>query len=124
VNDRDLKRLHDAIDMVGRAGAKSLEFGYHPLYDEHGNEVDESVTPASAFNWWAKGQWKGAVVAVDDQPGPLAAVEALAERVRRGAACAHCGRLIAWGSRRRRYCWWREIGGRWEPGCSSAERMS
>jgi hypothetical protein len=118
------KRFHAAIELIGRSGAKSLEVGYHPLYDAAGNELDEAVTPAKRYRWWAKAQWKGAVLAVDDHPGPNVAVEALAERVRRGATCAHCGRLIAWGSRRRRYCWWREIGGRWTPGCSSAERKS
>jgi hypothetical protein len=64
------------------------------------------------FRWWCKATWKGAVLAVDGQAGPLEAVEALVARVQKGARCARCGR-------RRRYCWWREIGGRWEPGCPS-----
>lgn len=113
------ERLGRAVEMVGRTGAKSLELGYHPAFDAEGNELDEKTTPAAAFSWWAKATYRGVMLAVDDQPGPLEALVALEGRVRRGAACAHCGRIIDWGGKRRRYCWWRQLGGRWEPGCKA-----
>ncbi len=117
----DQDRLIAACDMVGRTGAKSLELGYHPLFDDAGNELDEGTMSASAYSWWAKATYRGAVLAVDDQPGPVEALVALEERVRKDAACAHCRRPIAWGFRRRRHCWWTEREGRWEPGCAGAE---
>ncbi|HEV2071079.1 MAG TPA: hypothetical protein VGR26_14915 [Acidimicrobiales bacterium] len=113
-------RLVAACDMVGRSGARSLELGYHPAFDEHGNELDEATTPAHRFRWWAKATYQGAVLAVDDGRGPIETVEALAARVQKDARCGRCGRLICWGGTRRRYCWWRRTDGRWEPGCDEA----
>lgn len=111
----------EAVEMIGRAGARSFEVGYHPAFDVEGNELDGASTPASEFRWWAKATFKGAALAVDDWPGPALATLALVQRVRKDARCAHCERLIAWGSKRRRYCWWTQVDGRWEPGCRSPQ---
>lgn len=118
----DNATLGALVEMIGRTGARSLEFGYHPMFDDDGNELDDATAPASAFRWWAKATYKGAMLAVDDLASPVDALVALEAKVRSGAACRHCRRPIDWGGRRRRHCWWTRQGERWEPGCRPSDR--
>lgn len=73
-----------AFDLVGRTGARQLEFGY--LHDD---------VPVQRADWWAHAQYAGARITVEHQRGPLEALEALARRLLTGARCTHCGGLIA-----------------------------
>ncbi len=78
------------VGLVGRTGAKDFEIGYlndegEPAYEQHGAQ------------WWAKAQYRGARIMVDDHPGPIEACQALAERLLTGAKCK-CGRLVALGA--------------------------
>ena len=115
LREYDRQVLTEAVDMIGRTGARAFEVGYHPLFDDDGEEIENG--PASWWSWWAKATYRGAVIAVDDFPHPVRAAEALAQQVKKDAACARCGRLIDWGGKRRRHCWWSRVDGRWDPGC-------
>jgi hypothetical protein len=123
-------RLIAAVMLVGNTGAKELEYGY--LHDD---------VPVDQAGWWASARYLGAKIAVEDQRGPLEALEALAERLLTSARCTWCsglvalssdgavafpGVLMADGSTLPRspeeiaalgQCLWRRIGRRWEPGC-------
>lgn len=72
-----------AVDLVGRTGARGLEFGY----------LDDPVP--GRIDWYAHAQYAGARVTVEHQRGPLEAVETLAHRLLTGARCVHCGGLVA-----------------------------
>jgi hypothetical protein len=77
-----------AVDLVGRSGATGFEFGY--LHDD---------VPTEEAGWWAKAQYRGARISVQDHRGPVEACEALARRILTGAKCAHCGGLVALSDR-------------------------
>ena len=104
--------LIEAVEFVGRCGATDVEFGY----------LDDDV-PSAQARWWAKATFRGAVMFVEDQPGPIVALRNLANRLATGASCARCGRRIAWGGGNRRArragntCGWHRVDGRWERGC-------
>ncbi len=68
-----------AFDLVGRAGATSLEVGW--LHD--GVPVEDAA-------WYATAKYRGARVTEENHRGPDAAVEALAVRLLTGAMC-RCG---------------------------------
>jgi hypothetical protein len=107
--------LADAIKMVGRTGATSIEIGY----------LNEEAATMADAEWWAKAKYKGAVITTQEtHPDPLLAVLELQSRVTKDAACAQCGRRIDWGGRRRRFCWWSMQNGRWEPGCQATSPTS
>lgn len=77
------------VDLVGRTGAKNFEIGWlndegEPAYQKHGPQ------------WWAKAQYNGARIMVEDHPGPTEACEALALRLLTGAKCK-CGKLVRLG---------------------------
>lgn len=117
-----------AIDVVGRSGAREFEIGY----------LHEDVPPDQAA-WWAKAQYRGARISVEDHRGPVEAAEALARRILTGAKCTGCGRLVAlsdagayayesthltdgteWTAEQARaagQCRWTRVGRRWEMGC-------
>lgn len=71
------------VDLVGRTGAKDLQFGY--LHDD---------VPVEQAGWYAHAQYRGARVTVEDQPGPIQALETLCRRLLEGGRC-RCGRLVA-----------------------------
>lgn len=124
VNDR----LIAAVDLVGRSGAREFESGY--LHDD---------VPIEEAGWWASALYKGAKIMVEDQPDPIVAAEALAERLLTGSMCNHCEKLVAlsdegafayfnahlvdgrsWNAAEiaeRGQCRWRRIGDRWVRGC-------
>lgn len=103
----DEKRITEAVDTVGRCGAKSLTLGY--LVDD---------PPPGVANWYASAEFRAGELTTTPMAGPVEAVEALATMLRVDGTCAWCGRLISWGLRGGPgHCWWRKIGGRWERGC-------
>lgn len=126
--DPDPDVITAATDLTGRCGAKSLEFGH--LHDN---------VPIEQAGWWAKASFGGAVIMVEDKPGPEEALTALAERLLTGAQCQRCGGLVALsdegamaypdtprpdGTRWSReeieaagQCRWRREGARWQYGC-------
>lgn len=72
-----------AADLVSRSGATGFDVGF--LHDD---------VPISQAGWWATARYQGARICVEDQPGPVEAMEALALRILTGARC-RCGRLVA-----------------------------
>jgi hypothetical protein len=127
----DQEILIACVDLVGRSGARDMEIGY--LHDN---------VPQAEAGWWAHAQYRGARIAVEDQPGPTQAAQALAEKILTGAKCA-CGRLVAlhpdgavafdettladgtrWTIEQAAaagQCRWRRVGSRWEMGCAGAD---
>ena len=123
-------RLAAAVALIGHTGARELEYGY--LHDH---------VPIRQAGWWASATYRGAKISVEDQLGPLPALEALAVRLLTGARCQWCQGLVALssagaiaypgaamadGSRTPEteeeiaalgQCLWRLSGARWEPGC-------
>lgn len=117
-----------AVDLVGRSGATDFTWGY--LHDD---------VPSEEAGWYAHAQYRGARITVEDQPGPVEAMEALARKVLTGGKCTGCGRLVAlsdagavayershlvdgseWTIEQARaagQCRWRRVGKRWEMGC-------
>lgn len=111
-------QLRQAVDLIGRAGARQLEIGWDC---PHTPDVPDGHYCAEV-TWYAEARWRGARLFFDKLADPLEAVEALAGRVAAGAACGHCRRRIAWGisaTRRPGICPWRvDEAGRWQPGCT------
>jgi hypothetical protein len=127
--DVDQDALKACCDLVGRTGARELQFGY--LNDD---------VPVDQADWWAHAQYRSARIAVEHHAGPLEALEALARRLLTGARCK-CGRLVAlsdrgatayaeahmadgstWDAATARaagQCRWRRIGPRWRAGCEN-----
>ena len=115
-------------DLVGRTGAKEFTIGF--LHDN---------VPTEQAGWYAHAQYRGARIAVEDQPGPDQAAHALAVKILTGAKC-RCGKLVAlddhgaiafndatmadgtrWTVEQAAaagQCRWRRQGARWEMGCS------
>lgn len=73
-----------AIDLVGRTGAKQLQFGY--LHDD---------VPVEQAGWYAHAQYRGSRIVEENHRGPIEALEALARRILTGGKCTHCGGLVA-----------------------------
>lgn len=76
----DHDRLTAAVELVGRAAARSLELGWT---DDDGPRPGE---------WYASAFYRGTRVTVEHQDGPAEAVENLAFRLLEGGQCVHCGR--------------------------------
>jgi hypothetical protein len=104
-----------SIELVQRSGATGFEVGY----------LDEN--PANP-RWWAKAQYRGARLQVDEHRTPAAAVDALAARILEGGMCATCrltGTTAAEIDRRaaaglapgRDMCLWARHGRHWVAGC-------
>lgn len=126
--DIDEEAFQAAADLVGRTGARSLEFGY--LHDD---------VPMHEADWWASVQYNGAKVIAEHHRDPIAALEALCQRLLTGGQCQRCGGLVSlsddgavaypgaarpdgtvWTEAEIRaagHCRWRREGKRWEPGC-------
>lgn len=98
-------RLNAAVEAIARAGANDFEIGF----------LDPDV-PMEDAHWWAKAQWKGTRVQVDDRPGPDAAADALAKKVLVGGQCIRCGRIITLNTFGLG-CFWRREGAHWLRGC-------
>lgn len=108
--DEDDHALADAVEMVGRTGAKSITIGW--LVDD---------PPPDVANWYASAEFRAGTMVTDPQMTPRLAAEALADILRSGARCRFCGKRIAWGARRKserqRWCLWTKAGGGWVRGC-------
>lgn len=126
MSSEDEEIVAACANLVGRTGAKSFELAY----------LHEDV-PVEQAGWYALAQLQGARISVEDQPGPVAAAKALAERILEGAKC-RCGRLVAlspegavafnatmadgseWTVEQAAeagQCLWQRVGPRWEMGC-------
>lgn len=126
----DEDALFAGLDLVGRTGAKSIEYGW----------VHDDAPTIEEMGWYAHAQYGGARVTVEDQRGPVEAVEALARRLLEGGRCTNCGGLIALSDRgaiayvdshapdgtrlwtkeeaeKARQCRWTRMGPRWTAGC-------
>jgi hypothetical protein len=101
----DQDALTAGLDLIRRSGATTIEFGY----------LDDDV-PVEDARWWAKSMYRGATIMVEDERGPVQAVEALARRILTGAQCRRCGKPIQL-SDDAEGCRWTRAGGKWEPGC-------
>jgi hypothetical protein len=131
----DEDAMFAALDLVGRSGAKGVEFGH--LHDD---------VPVAEAAWWAQAQYAGARLMVENHRGPIEALEALARKLLDGAMCAHCrglvslgggGAMVYPGSRRpdgsvvdaaevarlrtTPQCRWTRMGPRWVRGCEGQE---
>lgn len=101
-----------AVEVIGRSGAREFEVGY----------LDDDV-PSEFARWWARAQYSGARIQVENHQGPDLAAEALARRILNGGQCTHCGARIHLGGvpaalrRRGRVCSWKREGRRWVRGC-------
>lgn len=114
----DVDRLVAAVDLVGRSGATNFELGW----------LDDDV-PVEDARWWAKAQYRGARLTVEDHAGPVEAAEALACRILDGGTCTHCGGTTVIGPAPTTVgaaCRWTRTGNRWERGCVTThpERLS
>lgn len=75
----DPDRLTAAIELIGRAAARSIELGW---IDDAGPKPGD---------WYASAAYRGARVTVEHQLGPDDAAEALAFKLMEGGQCVHCG---------------------------------
>lgn len=104
--DFDEDALFAAFDLAHRAGAKSIELGYH-----------EDDPKPDALNWYADCALKGTRI-IAEGVGPVEAAEALGRKLLRGGTCRRCGEPIMLGGPKvARGCRWTRRGKRWEPGC-------
>jgi hypothetical protein len=101
----DEDALQASLDLVGRSGAKNIEFGW----------LEDDV-PVEEADWYAHAQYRGARISVEHYRGPVEAVEALARRCLKGAMCRRCGRPIRLTSDGMG-CRWTRMGPKWLPGC-------
>ena len=108
----DREALVAGVELIGRAAARALELGWT---DDDGPRPGE---------WYAQAMYKGVRVIVEDQHGPVEAVEALAAKLMEGGACVHCGHAITVTGVRyadgRRACEWHRDGEHWLRGCDSS----
>lgn len=128
-HEPDVDVIRAARNLVTRSGGNNLTLGH--LHDN---------VPVDEAGWYAKAQYDGAVVMVEDQPGPEEALTALCERVLTGAQCQRCGGLVQlrdggamaypnvprpdgtrWSKEEIEaagFCRWKREGPRWEPSCT------
>jgi hypothetical protein len=129
----DEDALFAGLDLVGRTGAQGLQFGW--LHDD---------VPTEEAGWYAHAQYRGARIMVEDQRGPVEAVEALARRLLEGGRCTNCGGLVTLSDRgavafvdshgpdgsrlwtkeeaeKAPQCRWTRMGRRWTAGCDTGD---
>lgn len=82
--DMDDDAIVAGAELVGRSGGRELEIGY--LHDG---------VPVAEAGWYAKVTYRGDRIVVEDHPGPVEAMDALARRILTGARCTHCRGLVA-----------------------------
>lgn len=102
----DEDALMASCELVRRAGASGLEFGF----------LEDDAATVAEGRWWAYAQFRGARIQVDEMPGPVEAVEALARRLLTGAKCRRCGEQIVLNDHAVG-CRWTRVGKTWEAGC-------
>lgn len=78
------RRIHAAVEVAARSGAKNLEVGY----------LNDSNLPIYERDWYAHVDYGGTRVTVEHLAGPVEALEALALRLLTGAKCLRCGGLV------------------------------
>ena len=105
--DFDQDAIEAGLTLCGRSGAREVEFGY----------LDDDVPIADA-RWWAKAQYDGARLQVENLPGPAEAIEALARKILEGGECTHCQETVRLeGEADGPGCRWSRLGRRWIRGC-------
>lgn len=130
----DEDALIASVDLIGRTGARELDFGY-----QHEDR------PVAEADWWATAMYRGHRRTVEHHADPIAALDALARDLLTGARCQKCLGLVALGSggayahpglmfdgstwteeeiRAVPQCRWRRVGNRWTPGCEMGPRKS
>lgn len=96
-----------AVDLIGRSGGTDFELGY--LHDD---------VPVNEASWWAKANYRGTRIFVEDRQGPDEAADALARQVLDGGTCTHCFKeTVIKGNNDARHCRWYRSGNRWVRGC-------
>lgn len=99
-------RLVAAVSLVGRTGASDFEIGY--LRDD---------VPIHEAEWWAKANYQGTRVYVQNRAGPVQAAEALARKVANGGLCTGCAKIIKVGRGPASKCVWTRVGDDYLRGC-------
>lgn len=115
-----------AADLVTRCGGTVYEVGFvpRPGYDDR---PDSDLRPGDV-TWWASCHYRGGRISVEGHPDPVAASEALAERLlggAGGASCAGCGLPVVLGASAltvSKVCRWERHGARWIAGCDGEHR--
>jgi len=119
-----------SVDMIGRTGARQLQFGF-------ANDSAETVAEA---DWWASAYYRGARIMVQHETDALAAVAGLVRKLLQGAYCK-CGRVVTlyehwatvgnkevlhgrgfWSKQEQvnaGSCRWSRRGARWESSCDA-----
>lgn len=128
----DSDALIAAVELIGRSGAREFEVGYL-------NDTDEPAFAEHGPQWWAKAQYRGERLIVEDFTRPDHAADALAKRILEGGMCNHCKALVAfdddgafayerahlldgteWTAEQAEaagQCVWRREGRHWKRGC-------
>lgn len=105
--EMDQDAVNACVDLIGRSGGKEFEIGY----------LDEDV-PVEEARWWAKAQYKGARVMVEDKTSPTEACEALVRKILVGGMCTGCEKTVTLtDDRGDDHCRWRRYADKWEKGC-------
>jgi hypothetical protein len=71
----DEQAVTACMEVVGRTGATDFQIGY----------LEDSLA-----DWYAHAQYRGARITVEGHASPVAACNALVERLLNGAQCQHC----------------------------------
>lgn len=89
----DEDALVAATDVFGRAGAKSVEYGWEK--DLPGCDPDDPL-PAPDTTWYARVLLRGGqALQTEGHRGPVEAAETLVREILDGGMCISCGRTIA-----------------------------
>lgn len=105
LDDDAVERAVAAVDVLGRSGARNVEFGY--LHDDQ---------PVELADWWATATYRGTKVTVEHQRGPVEALDKLTRRLLDGGTCVGCGQRVSLYSRRAG-CMWTRRGDEWVRSC-------
>lgn len=96
------------VDLGDRTGAREFVIGY-----DEGDEIDRTAT------WYAHVKFNGVRINVSGLESPVAAAEALAARLLRGATCK-CGKYVTLRVQSdKQFCRWQVVGQRWESSCDA-----
>jgi len=82
-SDEQRDRLDAATELIGRTGARNIQFGY--LHDD---------VPVCDAAWYATASYEGTRIICENKSHPIEAIEGLATRLLTGAQCQKCKRLI------------------------------
>lgn len=103
--DFDHEALAAGVELVGRAGARSIDIGY--LNDD------------PPYEWYAQAFFNGVKVIEEKHDDPATAVETLAANLLHEGTCRCCGKTITLipDDPEKGKCRWKRRGNRWMSGC-------